>query len=99
MCSPEPNDPQDAEVANMFLSDYERFASTARYKYSNIFVRIHLSSIILRFWTESYARSTDAAASGASEVSTYVIFDCSVKYWFEAICSYAILCSVGSPSC
>lgn len=30
MCSPEPSDPQDAEVANMYLSDYERFASTAR---------------------------------------------------------------------
>ena len=27
----EPNDPQDAEVANMYLSNYERFASTARF--------------------------------------------------------------------
>ena len=26
----EPSDPQDAEVANMYLSNYERFASTAR---------------------------------------------------------------------
>ena len=27
----EPSDPQDAEVANMYLSNYERFASTARF--------------------------------------------------------------------
>ena len=27
----EPSDPQDAEVANMYLSNYERFASTARW--------------------------------------------------------------------
>lgn len=31
MCSPEPNDPQDAEVANMYLSNYEQFCSTARF--------------------------------------------------------------------
>jgi ubiquitin-conjugating enzyme (huntingtin interacting protein 2) len=30
MCSPEPNDPQDAEVANMYLSDKEQFTSMAR---------------------------------------------------------------------
>jgi ubiquitin-protein ligase len=27
----EPSDPQDAEVANMYLSNYERFLSTARF--------------------------------------------------------------------
>jgi ubiquitin-protein ligase len=26
----EPSDPQDAEVANMYLANYEQFASTAR---------------------------------------------------------------------
>lgn len=31
MCAPEPNDPQDAEVANMFKRSYEQFASTARF--------------------------------------------------------------------
>jgi ubiquitin-conjugating enzyme (huntingtin interacting protein 2) len=30
MCKPEPSDPQDAEVANMYLANYEQFASTAR---------------------------------------------------------------------
>lgn len=27
----EPNDPQDAEVARMYLNDYDRFVSTARF--------------------------------------------------------------------
>jgi len=31
MCAPEPNDPQDAEVANMFKRSYDQFASTARF--------------------------------------------------------------------
>merc|ERR1712196_96612 len=31
LCSPEPDDPQDAEVANMYLSNYERFKSTAKF--------------------------------------------------------------------
>jgi ubiquitin-conjugating enzyme (huntingtin interacting protein 2) len=31
LCSPEPSDPQDAEVANMFQSNYEQFCSTARF--------------------------------------------------------------------
>lgn len=31
LCSPEPNDPQDAEVANMYKSDYDQFASTAKF--------------------------------------------------------------------
>lgn len=31
LCTPEPNDPQDAEVANMYLSNREQFNSTARY--------------------------------------------------------------------
>lgn len=30
MCSPEPSDPQDAEVANMYQSNYERFVSVAK---------------------------------------------------------------------
>ena len=31
LCSPEPSDPQDAEVANMYLTNYEMFSSTARF--------------------------------------------------------------------
>lgn len=31
LCSPEPNDPQDAEVANMYLQDYETFRNTAKF--------------------------------------------------------------------
>lgn len=31
LCSPEPNDPQDAQVANMYLSNYEQFQSTAKF--------------------------------------------------------------------
>mmetsp|Transcript_36404 Transcript_36404/g.48038 ORF Transcript_36404/g.48038 Transcript_36404/m.48038 type:complete len:196 (+) Transcript_36404:44-631(+) len=31
LCSPEPDDPQDAEVANMYLSDRETFDNTARF--------------------------------------------------------------------
>lgn len=31
LCSPEPSDPQDAEVANMYQSNYEQFCSTARF--------------------------------------------------------------------
>lgn len=31
LSSPEPSDPQDAEVANMYLRNYEQFASTAKY--------------------------------------------------------------------
>lgn len=31
MCSPEPSDPQDAEVANMYLSNYEVFRNTAKF--------------------------------------------------------------------
>uniref|UniRef100_A0A915JWQ6 E2 ubiquitin-conjugating enzyme n=1 Tax=Romanomermis culicivorax TaxID=13658 RepID=A0A915JWQ6_ROMCU len=31
LCSPEPNDPQDAVVARQYLSDYELFKRTARY--------------------------------------------------------------------
>ena len=30
MCSPEPRDPQDHEVARMYLDDQERFISTAK---------------------------------------------------------------------
>jgi ubiquitin-conjugating enzyme (huntingtin interacting protein 2) len=29
--SPEPSDPQDAEVANMYLTNYEKFAETAKF--------------------------------------------------------------------
>lgn len=36
LCTPEPNDPQDAEVANMYLSNREQFNSTARYLLYNI---------------------------------------------------------------
>uniref|UniRef100_A0A7S2AZF0 E2 ubiquitin-conjugating enzyme n=1 Tax=Florenciella parvula TaxID=236787 RepID=A0A7S2AZF0_9STRA len=31
LCSPEPDDPQDAEVANMYKSDRELFTQTARF--------------------------------------------------------------------
>lgn len=31
LCSPEPSDPQDAEVANMYLRNYEEFVSTAKF--------------------------------------------------------------------
>ena len=31
MCCPEPSDPQDAEVANMYLGNQEQFISTARF--------------------------------------------------------------------
>uniref|UniRef100_A0A7S2UZ31 E2 ubiquitin-conjugating enzyme n=1 Tax=Fibrocapsa japonica TaxID=94617 RepID=A0A7S2UZ31_9STRA len=31
LCSPEPDDPQDAEVANMYLSDRPTFENTARF--------------------------------------------------------------------
>mmetsp|Transcript_19941 Transcript_19941/g.56044 ORF Transcript_19941/g.56044 Transcript_19941/m.56044 type:complete len:191 (+) Transcript_19941:185-757(+) len=31
LCTPEPNDPQDAVVANQYLKDYELFASTAKH--------------------------------------------------------------------
>ena len=31
LCTPEPNDPQDAEVANMYLSSIETFNATARF--------------------------------------------------------------------
>ena len=31
LCTPEPSDPQDAEVANMYLSNRDQFNSTARY--------------------------------------------------------------------
>jgi ubiquitin-conjugating enzyme (huntingtin interacting protein 2) len=31
LCSPEPKDPQDAEVAKHYLSDRKGFESTARY--------------------------------------------------------------------
>jgi ubiquitin-conjugating enzyme (huntingtin interacting protein 2) len=31
MCAPEPSDPQDAEVANMFTGNHDQFLSTARY--------------------------------------------------------------------
>lgn len=31
LCSPEPTDPQDAEVANMYLSDRETFNNTAKF--------------------------------------------------------------------
>lgn len=31
MCSPEPSDPQDAEVANMYLSNYQQFESMAKF--------------------------------------------------------------------
>jgi ubiquitin-conjugating enzyme (huntingtin interacting protein 2) len=31
LCSPEPDDPQDAEVANMYLSDRATFNQTARF--------------------------------------------------------------------
>jgi ubiquitin-conjugating enzyme (huntingtin interacting protein 2) len=31
MCSPEPDDPQDAEVANMYKTNYQTFAQTAKF--------------------------------------------------------------------
>mmetsp|Transcript_15250 Transcript_15250/g.22934 ORF Transcript_15250/g.22934 Transcript_15250/m.22934 type:complete len:191 (-) Transcript_15250:219-791(-) len=31
LCTPEPSDPQDAEVANMYQSNYEQFVNTARF--------------------------------------------------------------------
>ena len=31
MCSPEPSDPQDAEVAKMYMSDREEFDRTAKF--------------------------------------------------------------------
>ena len=31
MCAPEPSDPQDAEVANMYQSNYEQWVSTAKF--------------------------------------------------------------------
>jgi ubiquitin-conjugating enzyme (huntingtin interacting protein 2) len=31
MCSPEPGDPQDAEVAKMYISDKKKFESTAKF--------------------------------------------------------------------
>lgn len=31
MCSPEPGDPQDAEVAKMYLSDRKKFDKTAKF--------------------------------------------------------------------
>jgi hypothetical protein len=31
MCAPEPSDPQDAEVANMYLRNREQFLSTAKF--------------------------------------------------------------------
>jgi len=31
LCSPEPNDPQDAEVAKHYTSDFEGYEKTARY--------------------------------------------------------------------
>ena len=30
LCTPEPSDPQDAEVANMYLSNMEQFVSQAK---------------------------------------------------------------------
>lgn len=31
LCSPEPNDPQDAEVAKMYMNDRKKFDSTAKF--------------------------------------------------------------------
>lgn len=31
LCSPEPNDPQDAQVANMYLKDRPKFDKTAKF--------------------------------------------------------------------
>ena len=31
MCSPEPGDPQDAEVAKMYMGDRKKFESTAKF--------------------------------------------------------------------
>ena len=31
MCSPEPGDPQDAEVAKMYMADRKKFESTAKF--------------------------------------------------------------------
>jgi ubiquitin-conjugating enzyme (huntingtin interacting protein 2) len=31
MCSPEPGDPQDAQVAKMYISDRKKFDSTAKF--------------------------------------------------------------------
>uniref|UniRef100_A0A7S3NI41 E2 ubiquitin-conjugating enzyme n=1 Tax=Aureoumbra lagunensis TaxID=44058 RepID=A0A7S3NI41_9STRA len=31
LCSPEPDDPQDAQVATMYLNNYEKFSQTAKF--------------------------------------------------------------------
>lgn len=38
LCSPEPNDPQDAEVAKHYTSDFEGYERTARY-WTEIFAK------------------------------------------------------------
>jgi ubiquitin-conjugating enzyme (huntingtin interacting protein 2) len=30
LCTPEPNDPQDAEVANMYLAHFQQYVSMAQ---------------------------------------------------------------------
>ena len=48
MFSPEPSDPQDAEVANMYLSNYDQWASMARYL-AYVYCYMNFMCIYLKF--------------------------------------------------
>ena len=45
MCDPVPDDPQDAEVASMYKSDYELFKKTAKYIIINTFLDYGLKTM------------------------------------------------------
>jgi ubiquitin-protein ligase len=46
LCTPQPDDPQDAEVANMYLSNIEQFSSMARLNNSSMHIVLMYRCII-----------------------------------------------------
>ncbi|KAI7752325.1 hypothetical protein M8C21_014812 [Ambrosia artemisiifolia] len=70
LSAPEPDDPQDAVVAQQYLKDYQTFASTARYwtesfaKTSSLGVEDKVQKLVEMGFPEGLVRSTLEAVGG-----------------------------------
>ncbi|CAJ1911013.1 unnamed protein product [Cylindrotheca closterium] len=62
MCSPEPGDPQDAEVAKMYLSDRKKFDSTAKFWTESYAQPVNEDDAITRVCEMGFDRDSAKAA-------------------------------------
>lgn len=62
MCSPEPGDPQDAEVAKMYLSDRKKFDKTAKFWTETYAKPMNKEDVILRVCEMGFDRASATKA-------------------------------------